>query len=209
MAKASYLNELRADKANEPYQSAYGILLSQRVAAMQVDKSKLPQGFEMAIQADWVILSLTECKSVEVKGTTNATVEKKEEVVSKMEVEKLSQTKHPTKSVSIEEVEDEEWETYHNRPKSSKHILIATDDMEDALENQPSVLPTNFTPLHHPTRSVSIEEVEDKEWGIHCNRPKSFKHILKRWMMQKTHTKISPLPCLWILIHCEVFIVPL
>ena len=179
-AKSSYSNELGSDEVNEPYQSAYGILLSQRVAAMQVDESKITQGFETAVQEDRLTMIATECKPEElVRGSFKATLERKEEeVITGTEVEKPSRTKHPTRSVLVEEVEDEEWEIYRKKPKSSKHILTSMDDMEDSFEDQASTSPTYSNPLHYPKKSVSVEEVEDEEWEIHRKRPKASKHIL-------------------------------
>lgn len=41
--KSGYSNEQVMNKDDKPYQSAYGILLSQRLASLQVDESKLHQ----------------------------------------------------------------------------------------------------------------------------------------------------------------------
>ena len=140
---------------------------------MQVDDSKISQGFESAIQRDRLTSIPTECKAAEqAKSAAKTTVEEVEdefwaeerrrpkssshilfhvddETALKREEQQLPQTKHPTKSVFIEVVEDEEWELHRNRPKSPKHILIAAGEADDPIEEQP------FTLLHNPDPSFS------------------------------------------------------
>ena len=180
-AKSGYRNEFGMDKDDEPYQSAYGILLSQRVASMQVDESKISQGFETAIQQDRLTPISAECKSVEpAKSAANVAVEEiedefweeerqkpkatshilfhvDEEVELEGEAKTPPQTKHPTKPVTIEEVEDEEWEAHRNRPKSPKHILIAAGELDDPPENQPSTSLQNSDPITNVSEALAAE----------------------------------------------------
>jgi len=61
--KAGFVNEQVNDKSEEAYQSTYGILLSQRLALMQVDNSKVHQGFEKATCSDLTTVIAGRCKS--------------------------------------------------------------------------------------------------------------------------------------------------
>lgn len=93
------MNEQGTGKSNEAYQSVYGILLSQRLASMQVDNLKLHQGFHKATHSDLPIGNVGGCKS---KLKVNA-----------------------GDRVTIEEIEDKHEEAYRIKPKSQKHLLIS------------------------------------------------------------------------------------
>jgi len=65
--KSGYTNEQSTFMDDEPYQSAYGILLSQCLASMQVDESKLQQDFEEAAHYDQSIIVDMECNHTLLK----------------------------------------------------------------------------------------------------------------------------------------------
>ena len=152
-SKSSYQNERESSQDDELYQSAYGVLLSQRVASMQVDETKLGQGFETAIRARSVNQIDDECKS------------------SKAFVGQAR--------VSIEEVEDEDYILGRDKPKSATHLLMHVDeedklpDVQDERKRPP--------PTKHPThgRKVAIKEIEDESWSAHTEKPKAVKHVLE------------------------------
>lgn len=129
------------------YQSAFSVLVSERIASEQVDLTKLNQSdFELA-----ALLSLNksaECKAVgrkmgiqtpkvtmvEVEDESWAELHKLpkspvhilEEVLdqtpnSRQEVPSIHEVKQ--RKPTIEEVEDEFWEEYYRILKSSKHIM--------------------------------------------------------------------------------------
>ncbi|KIK05316.1 hypothetical protein K443DRAFT_91526, partial [Laccaria amethystina LaAM-08-1] len=100
-AKSGYSNETELGEDDEYYQSAYSILLSQRVASLQVDHTKLEKDFKSAV-----------CNS-----TSNQSYHRRKA------------EKSPARAtVSIEEVEDEHWEEHRKRPKSHAHILEAANE---------------------------------------------------------------------------------
>ena len=122
-AKSSYNNEGEHEREDEYYQSAYSILLSQRVASMQVDQSKLEKDFKSAV-----------CSSV-----NNQTYYKRKTGVS------------PGKAtVSMEEIEDEFWEEYRNRPKSPTCILQPANDLD--IE-EPIPAPSKHPPPRDSSKS--------------------------------------------------------
>ena len=63
MSKSGFVTEQGTDKDNEPYQNTYGICLSRRLTSMQVDKSKLQQGFDKAACSDLETMIMSGCKS--------------------------------------------------------------------------------------------------------------------------------------------------
>ena len=156
-AKSGYSNEQALVKDDEPYQSAYGILLSQRLASMQVDESKLhQQDFEEAAHDDRSRIALSARKSEEKAWGANKT--------------------------AIEEIEDEFWDEQRRRQKANHHILFHINDKEsadsDAVKEQ-IPLTKHPTPKSSPARKVSVEEVEDEAWDAYRKKPKSPKHLLE------------------------------
>jgi hypothetical protein len=149
-SKSGYINEQNTDRDDEPYQSAFGILLSQRLASMQVDESKIQQGFDEAAHCDQTIVVSSGCKS-KVKARIAC-------------------------KTTIEEVEDEFWEEERNRPKSASHILCHASDKEPLNLNTVEERPA---PSKHPTKQTTIEEIEDEAWEAHHRKPKSSKHIME------------------------------
>jgi hypothetical protein len=169
-AKSGYSTE--AEKEDEYYHSAYSILLSQRVASMQVDHSKLTQDFDSATQRSSIIQTTEGCKSDDV----------------------------PSRSVKpvLEEVEDEFWKEEKERPKTMNFLMYRVDDLETA--EQDSVTKDRPQPSKHPTqsghhaaqqdsttehskpkkkrKSVTMEEVEDQDITTERLKPKSPKHLL-------------------------------
>ena len=78
--KSGYINEQSSVMDDEPYQSAYRILLSQCLASMQVDEPKLQQGFEEAVHFDRLNIVSGGCKSEdEAKFAYKATVDEIED----------------------------------------------------------------------------------------------------------------------------------
>jgi len=145
-SKSSYSNEREHTQENEYYQSAYSILLSQCVASLQVDQTKLEKDFKLAV-----------CNS-----TSNQSYDRHKSRVSPKKV-----------TVSVEEIEDEFWERDRIRPKSNIHILQPADnpDSPKKLRPAPSKHPT--LPQHSgdkaskdeksSSRQVHMEEIEDED----------------------------------------------
>ena len=152
-SKSSYQNERECSQDDELYQSAYSILLSQRVASMQVDETKLESDFKSAIRVEFGNQTDVECK------TRDAFV--------------------GHAKVSIEEVEDEYCALERDKPKSPTHLLIHIDE-EERLPDVPDKH-DRPSPTKHPTwkPKVVIEEIEDESWRIHQAKPKSAKHLLE------------------------------
>ena len=148
-AKSGFMNEQGNDKSDEPYQSAYGILLSQRLASMQIDDSKVQQGFDKAACSDLGTAIVSGCKSEPTARVAN--------------------------KVTVEEVEDEYWQIERSRPKAESLLLHHVDD---AIKPALAVTPERPQPNKHPTRSASIEEIEDESMEAHHIKPKSQRHLL-------------------------------
>jgi len=167
--KSGYSTETK--KEDEYYHSAYSILLSQRIASMQVDHSKLSQDFDSATQRSSIIRTTEGCKSENI----------------------------PLRRVrpELEEVEDEFWKGEKGRPTAAKLLLYHVDDWEAA---EADVAKSKPLPSKHPARgdrplqqpdstarlpksqnrrkSVSMEEVEDEAVAAQQMKPKSPKHLL-------------------------------
>ena len=167
--KSGYSVEV--EKEDKYYHSAYSILLSQKVASMQVDHSKLKQDFDPAI----------------LKSSTNRTTEgcKSDEVpVGNGKLE-------------LEEVEDKFWKEDRERPKAAKFLMYHVDDQEAAesdpveVKPQPTKHPSTSDDLQGQTngttdrseppktrRPVTVEEVEDEAFIAQRRKPKSPRHLL-------------------------------
>ena len=163
-SKSSYGNEVEREREDEYYQSAYSILLSQCVASLQVDQTKLEKDFKSAV----------------CSGMSDQSYHRHKTGVS------LDKT-----TVSMEEIEDEFWEEHRNRPKNYSHILQSVDDFDAspkeseesnlALSNHPPErLPRSrvLTNDRAHERRVLIEEVEDEDLIAARIKPTSPKHIL-------------------------------
>ena len=148
-AKSSFITEQGVDKNEEAYQSAYGILLSQRLASMQVDDSKLQQGFHEAAHSDLTTVIAGGCKSESKAKAANRVV--------------------------MEEVEDEYWQEERSRPKAVSLLLHHVDD---TVTPTVVVEPDRPAPSKHPSKKTTMEEVEDESVETHRNKPKSRKHLL-------------------------------
>ena len=136
-SKSGYINEQSIVMDDEPYQSEYGILLSQRLASMQVDESKIRQDFEVATHCDQTNVTVSGCKSEERAVAAYTT--------------------------TIEEVEDECWEEERKLPKANVHVLYSEADKEsldsDRLKEKPA-------PRKHPTKrtTISVRRSSSLDW---------------------------------------------
>ena len=167
-AKSGYSAE--SEKEDEYYHSAYSILLSQRVASMQVDHSKFNQDFDSAILNSSTTRTTVGCKSSGIP----------------------SEDRRP----ALVEVEDEFWREERLHPKSANFLMYHIDDLE-AVELDATK--TRLPPSKHPTdkkdsvernagdfeptkpqkrRAVLVEEVEDEATVAQREKPKSPKHLL-------------------------------
>ena len=162
-SKSSYSTETEGE--DEYYQSAYSILLSQRVASMQVDSSKLKQDFEAAILSSSSVRTAKGCKSSEIP--------------------------RGRKGVAMEEVEDEFSKEEKSRPKSASLLMYQVDDLE-AIEldlprtkhpTENAVSPISSAPPASPKlqkhRAVTVEEIEDEALTAQREKPKSPNHLLE------------------------------
>ena len=76
-----------------------------------------------------------------------------------------------TRSVVIEEVEDEHWAQHRAKPKS-----------QDAILEEVDIVFKEATPIskkEYPQWRTSVEEIEDEHWAEHRSKPKSEKHLLE------------------------------
>ena len=87
------------EESDKLYQSAYGILLSQRLASSQIDFDRVKSDFESAVHP-----SDTTALSVEGAKSGHKTGEKRQ--------------------VDVEEVEDEFWAEYRAKPKAPDRVLL-------------------------------------------------------------------------------------
>lgn len=117
--KSGYSTE--SNKEDEYYHSAYSILLSQRVASMQVDHSKLDQDFDPAILRSSITRTTEGCKS------------------DRIPLEKGKP--------SLEEVEDKFWSEERKQPQSAKFLMYHVDDLE-AMELD--IVKVKPQPSKHP-----------------------------------------------------------
>ena len=116
---------------------------------MQVDDSKLHQGFHKATHSDLPIGNAGGCKSEsKVKAGDR---------------------------VTIEEIEDEHWQEERNRPKAESLTLHHIDDIVTQISAVQSERPS---PSKHPTRKTTVEEIEDEHEEAYRIKPKSQKHLL-------------------------------
>ena len=150
---------------DEYYQSAYGILLSQWVASLQGDQTKLESDFKAAA-----------CSS------------------SNDQSYHRRKTERPPKraTVSMEEIEDEFWEEDRHQSKSDTHILQPVNDLDAPCEetNEPRPALRKHPSSQRPSsngpslrervqvKQVFMEEVEDKDLIAAQNKPTSPKHLL-------------------------------
>ena len=163
-SKSSYSTE--TETVDEYYQSAYSILLSQRVASMQVDPTKLNQDFDAAILRSSNDRMARGCRSggISLRGRETA----------------------------MEEVEDEFWEEERCRPKSVKLLMYQIDDSEAAemdvprtkhpTQNDDSRGKSNATTTPSKPKArmpVTVEEIEDEELIAQREKPKSPRHLLE------------------------------
>ena len=138
------------------YQSAFSVLVSERIASEQVDLSKLDRtDFEVA-----ALLTLT------TQGTERKTA--KQQVDSKV------------CKVTMEEIKDESWITFRKLPKSPTQILEETEiekpkrDKREEVTQEPRVTQAKARPS-----KVSIEEIKDEYWQDYYKMPKSSIHVLE------------------------------
>lgn len=108
--KNGYMSEKDVDEGDKMYQTAFSILLSQRVAASQIDFNQVKAGFEAA-----VLFNEIDIPNVGVVENGHKTGE--------------------VRKTTIEEVEDEDDLKAHEKLKSEKHLLHHVD--EDPQQDLP------------------------------------------------------------------------
>ena len=134
--------EPESEERDKLYQSAYSILLSQRLADSQIDWDQVKPDFESAVHlSNTTALSVEEAKSgYKTGGTRQTDVEEVENDSQENEDHgdnSPSATKHPSRTphtkypVIVEEMEDEFWAEYRAKPKSTNHVL--SDMLEEDL----------------------------------------------------------------------------
>ena len=110
--KSSHSTETADKEGNNLYQSAFSILLSQCLAASQIDLDQVKSDFEVAVHCD-------NDSTSSVGGTTNG------------------HKSRERRQVTVQDVEDEDWLEARTKPKSAKHLLHHVD--EDEEEERPSM----------------------------------------------------------------------
>ena len=129
--KSSYSTEKDMDEGDKMYQTAFSILLSQRLATSQIDFEKVKSDFEAA-----VLLNENDTPSVEV-------------------VEKGHKTRERRKT-TMEEVEDVDVLQARQKPKSERHLLYYIN--EDGPREQPS---RTKHPTRPPEKSANSESQQN------------------------------------------------
>ena len=148
--KDAHSVEKNADEGDKLYQSAYGILLSQRVAATQIDFNRVQSDFDLAV-----------CKeeaSAFIAGRIGS--------------------EHKTgghREVMVEEIDDESTIAARAKRKSTTHLLIHESEYHGDEKPQLSKHPTPTLGLD---RQASCVEIEDESWAEHRARPKLDIHVL-------------------------------
>ena len=150
--------EPEAEECDRLYQSAFSILLSQRLASSQIDLERVKSDFESAVHPSDVT-----ALSVEGARSERKTVEKHQ--------------------VNVENIEDESWERSHALETSNKHSLVHTN--EEPKEDAP---PATKHPTQNLSRNMPsfMEEVEDEFWAEYRAMPKSLSHILTDALEEET-----------------------
>ena len=143
--------EPETEESDKLYQSAYSILLSQRLASTQIDLDRLSSDFESAVR-----LSNVTALSVEGAISERKTGE--------------------SRQMDVEEIVDEAVEIANAMKTSEKYLLIHE---SEAHEKEP--LPAIKHPAQTPRKAapISMEEVEDDFWDEYRSKPKSTNHILE------------------------------
>lgn len=148
--KDAHSTEKETTEGDKLYQSAYRILLSQRVAASQIDFNRIQSGFE----------------SADRKDETCALV------AGRIESRRKTGEQYKT---TMEEVDDESVVEARAKKKSTIHLLIHEDEVHEDESPLRSKHPTT-TPIHN--HQTSCEEIEDESWAEHPARPKMSAHVL-------------------------------
>ena len=138
------------EEGDKLYQSAYSILLSQRLASSQIDIDRVNSDFKSAVHPSFIT-------ALSVEGAKNG----------RKTGERCL--------VDIEEVEDESLEELRAMKKSTSHLLIHED--EDHEDDSPPAM-KHPTQASHKQPWVSVEEVEDDFWTEYRAKPKSMNHVL-------------------------------
>ena len=149
--KSGHSTEKAEDDGETLYQSAYSILLSQRLASTQIDLDRVKSDFEVAVLCDDV-------NTASVEETVNG------------------RKSGESRRVTVQEVEDESWLEARSKPKSLKHLLY---DVNEEIEDErppstkhpsnesgdlPSVEVDVATPRRHAKLGTS-EQVLSSETG--------------------------------------------
>ena len=148
--KDAHSVEKNTDEGNKLYQSAYGILLSQRVAASQIDFNRVQSDFDSAVHKEEA------CAFIAGKIRCG----------------------HKTgerRKVTVEEIEDESDIIARAKPKSATHILIHESESQEEERPQLSKHPT---PLDVKESCASCNELKDKFPAEQRSQPKPNVHVL-------------------------------
>ena len=131
--KNGYTTEREVDEGDKMYQTAFSILLSQRVAASQIDLNQVKAGFEAA-----VLLSETEAPSIG-----------------------LVENGHKAREIyktTVEEVEDEDVLYAREKPKSEKHLLYNPSE-DQQQEEKPARTKHPHRPSENSTESEMPQQI--------------------------------------------------
>ena len=144
--KSRHSVEKTDDKGDTLYQSAYSILLSQRLATSQIDFDRLNSDFEVAVHSDDV-----NALSVNVIVSERKSGERRQ--------------------ATVEEVEDEAWLEARSKPKSSTHLLHHIDEVEDEEKPPPTKHPSpksrDSQPSHcHPDDKPAFRSGPEDSLGL-------------------------------------------
>jgi len=147
--KDAHSIEKGIDEAGKLYQSAYRILLSQRIAASQIDLNRTQSDFEAAVHKEEVCAFSTErieseCKTGECHRVT------------------------------VEEIEDEANVAAHAKTKSPTHILIHMSEVHKDKRPQMSKHPT----VDVPARQTTCKEEDNISHAAHSTETESNVHAL-------------------------------
>ena len=148
--KDAHSVEKEPNEGDRLYQSAYGILLSQRVAESQIDFNRIQSDFDSAVHKEEAsVLNAGEIGSERKTGRW--------------------------RKATVVDVEDEEVIVARAKEKSPTHLLIHESEVHEVERPQLGKHPTS---THNPNRQESCEKEEDKSQTESRTGPQQNVHAL-------------------------------
>ena len=136
--KSGHSAEAVEDEGDRLYQSAFSILLSQRLATSQIDLNQVKSDFKTAVHCD-------DFNALSVEGNVN------------------ERKTGERRKVSVQEIEDESWLEARSKPKSSRHLLYSVN--EEMEEERPPIVKHPTAKSEEPVFSRDNSRSEQSSTG--------------------------------------------